>query len=298
MQYKNHRHVLCGIPQFYNIFVLHWNSKFMYMVDGSWTVKVGIWYTHYFLGAFEKLRKATISCNMSPSLRPHGKIRLPLDGFSWNTIFEYFPNICRRKFNFNSNLTRKTGTLHEDQYTFFIVSRSFFFRMKNVSDPNFRKTENTHFTFNNFSLRSCRLWYNVEKNILQWGRPYMTIWRMRIACRMPKATNIHTEYVIRIAFQMQQWLHERASMLRYKNIAWIACYWQIQTNKQTNKQTGDQIYLQTPHCCTFVPPLNFPTSMYRGFCAILGHLSIMLFYIPQSALTLRHTLELAMWERH
>ena len=43
----------------------------------------------------------------------------------------------------------------------------------------------------------------------------MTIWRMRIACWIPKATNTHPEYVLLIAFPQQQWLHERVSMLRY-----------------------------------------------------------------------------------
>jgi hypothetical protein len=42
---------------------------------------------------------------------------------------------------------------------------------------------------------------------------------MRIACWVPKATNTHSEYVILIAFPLQQWLHERASMLRYICIA-------------------------------------------------------------------------------
>jgi hypothetical protein len=42
---------------------------------------------------------------------------------------------------------------------------------------------------------------------------------MRIACRIPKAADTHTEYVILIAFLLKQWLHERASMLRYTHIA-------------------------------------------------------------------------------
>jgi len=29
-----------------------------------------------------------------PSVRPHGKPRLPLDGFSWNVVFEYLFKIC------------------------------------------------------------------------------------------------------------------------------------------------------------------------------------------------------------
>ena len=38
----------------------------------------------------------------------------------------------------------------------------------------------------------------------------MTIWRMRIACWTSKATNTHSEYVIFIAYTLQQWLNERA----------------------------------------------------------------------------------------
>ena len=51
------------------------------------------------------------------------------------------------------------------------------------------------------------------------GRPQTTIWRKRIACWIPKATNTHSQYVILIAFPQQQWLHERASLLRYTYIA-------------------------------------------------------------------------------
>jgi hypothetical protein len=43
----------------------------------------------------------------------------------------------------------------------------------------------------------------------------MTIRRMCIACWIPKATNTNSEYVIFIAFPLQQCLHERASILLY-----------------------------------------------------------------------------------
>jgi hypothetical protein len=59
------------------------------------------------------------------------------------------------------------------------------------------------------------------KNTVEPDRPQMTIWRMRIACWIPKATNTHSEYVILIDFPMQQWLPERASMLRYTYIAFF-----------------------------------------------------------------------------
>ena len=52
-----------------------------------------------FLGAFPKLRKAFISFFIS--VRPHGTTRLPLDGFSWNLIFEdFFSKICRENSSF------------------------------------------------------------------------------------------------------------------------------------------------------------------------------------------------------
>jgi hypothetical protein len=52
----------------------------------------------------------------------------------------------------------------------------------------------------------------------------MTIWRMRIACCIPNATNTNSEYVVLTAFPQQQWLHERASMLRY---TYVACLLKI-----------------------------------------------------------------------
>jgi len=39
--------------------------------------------------------------------------------------------------------------------------------------------------------------------------------RMRFACWIHKATGTHSEYVIFIAFLLQQNLHERAAILRY-----------------------------------------------------------------------------------
>jgi len=42
----------------------------------------------------------------------------------------------------------------------------------------------------------------------------MTIWRMRMACWIPKATNTHSQYITLIPFPLQYWLHERAYMLR------------------------------------------------------------------------------------
>ena len=41
------------------------------------------------------------------------------------------------------------GTLHEDQYTFFIITPSIL-GMRNVSDKSYRKNQNTRFIFTKF----------------------------------------------------------------------------------------------------------------------------------------------------
>jgi len=53
------------------------------------------------------------------------------------------------------------------------------------------------------------------KNMIEPDRPQITIWSMPIECWIPEATYTHLEYVVLIACPPQQWLHERASMLRY-----------------------------------------------------------------------------------
>jgi len=52
--------------------------------------------------------------------------------------------------------------------------------------------------------------------------PQMTIRRMHIACCIPKATNTHSEYVILIAFPLQQWFNLSASPVRYTHISCLA----------------------------------------------------------------------------
>jgi len=46
----------------------------------------------------------------------------------------------------------------------------------------------------------------------------MTIGPTQTACCILKYTNTHSEYVILIAFPLQQWLHESNSMLRYRTL--------------------------------------------------------------------------------
>ena len=55
-------------------------------------------------GPLAKLRKAIVSfvmcLSVCLSVRPHGRPRLPLDGFSWTLIADYFSKVCRENPSF------------------------------------------------------------------------------------------------------------------------------------------------------------------------------------------------------
>ena len=70
--------------------------------------------------------------------------------------------------------------------------------------------------FNNHAIYRI-MW----KIIIQPGRSQMTAGHQRFSRCIPISTKTYSQYAIIIAFPLQQWLHERASMLRYTYIACI-----------------------------------------------------------------------------
>jgi len=92
-------------------------------------------------------------------------------------------------------MTIITSTLRE-QCTFFIISLSFLPRMKNVSHEICRENQNTHFMFNNFFLFGNRAVYEIYWKYRWAEQATITIWRMRIACWIHKATDTHLEFVV------------------------------------------------------------------------------------------------------
>jgi len=62
------------------------------------------------------------------------------------------------------------------------------------------------------------------KKVVEWSRPQIIIWHTHIACWIPKATDTHSEYVILIAFPLQQWLQGCSSVLRYTYPACLVLY--------------------------------------------------------------------------
>ena len=79
-----------------------------------------------------------------------------------------------------------------------------------------RRSNLLHFFLDNVE-KFCRPGHGPDDNIIP---------LMRIACWIPKATDTRSERVTLIAFPLHQWLHERASVLRYTYIArfvYISC---------------------------------------------------------------------------
>ena len=59
------------------------------------------------------------------------------------------------------------------------------------------------------------------KNILDWVRSQMTIWRMHISLWIPKATNTHSDCVILIAFPLHQFLQNAYLIWLYTFIVFL-----------------------------------------------------------------------------
>jgi len=154
----------------------------------------------------------------------HGTVRFPLDGFPRNLVLRtfFFWKICREN-SFHQNLTRITGTLHEDHYTF-MVSCRIILRMRNVSDRTCKASQNAHFIFCIPLPPHNRAVYEIIwKNIVERGRPQTTVWRIRLLDGWQRV-QAHTQKCVLIAFPRQQWLRERAPMLRYTYIACLVKY--------------------------------------------------------------------------
>jgi len=119
------------------------------------------------LSAFARLQKPTVSFRMSvrPYFRPHRTPQFPSGRiFIKFDIWVCFEHISW-KYTFLWHMTRKTGSSHEELFTFAMVSCWIFLRTKNVSNKSCRENQNTHFVcaMRFFFPKSCPLWYNVEK---------------------------------------------------------------------------------------------------------------------------------------
>jgi len=96
------------------------------------------------------------------------------------------------------------GTLYDDLCTFIIASCQILLRMRNVLGKSCRK-KNTNFVFSSIFHKLCHMWDTVQK----YGTPGQTtvdnvLWCTCFAHWISKAVDTHPEYVILIAFPLQQ----------------------------------------------------------------------------------------------
>jgi hypothetical protein len=172
----------------------------------------------WYLGTFAKLRKPTISFFMSgcPCFYPSAcnnsaPTRLI---FVESGIWGFFENLSR-KLKFRWNLSRITGALH-DRCTVMKISRWILLRMRSVWDKSCRENQNTHFMFSSLFFprrKLCRLWKKCGENVVEPDIPHDD---MAHAHCMPDNLRPQTHTISSTyCLSMQQWLRERASLLRW-----------------------------------------------------------------------------------
>jgi len=96
--------------------------------------------------------------------------------------------------------------LHEDLFPFLLISCSFLLRMINVSDKCCNENQDTHFVFRGPLLKIVSVYEIMWK---KYGRTRQVtddniIWRIRIACWIPKPTDTRWKHLRLIAFLLQQ----------------------------------------------------------------------------------------------
>jgi len=160
----------------------------------------------------QKCKKQLLAASCVSTFQ-HETTELPLDMISLNLIFQYFLKMHGDSSRFIKIRQEQQVLYMKMNIHFFIISHSFLLRMKNVSDKSCKGNPNSHFILNNFSF-NVTIYEILWKNIVHPSRPQM-IWHKNFACCVPKATALHSEYVVLIAFPLQQWKYEHASLFCY-----------------------------------------------------------------------------------
>ena len=111
--------------------------------------------------------------------------------------------------------------------SFLIISRLFLLRIRNISDKSCKENQIKYFMYRNipFFFENRTVYQKMWDNSVEPGNPQTTVRSMSTVCRIPKATNTHSQYIILIASPLKQWLQERPSMLRLTYIVCLALYY-------------------------------------------------------------------------
>jgi hypothetical protein len=98
-----------------------------------------------------------------------------------------------------------------------IISRSFLLRMRNISDKSYR-VKTRHLCSITF-FENHAVYEIMWKNGVEWAGHRWQYGACALHAEYLRLQDIHSDYVILIAFPLQQLLYECASMLRYTRIA-------------------------------------------------------------------------------
>jgi len=169
------------------------------------------------LDAFAKLLQETISfvtCFCLPAcLSVHTEqLRSFWTDFNWIWCLRISPKSV--KFQVSLKYDKKSGYFTRIRsYVYNNVSFSSSYNAKCFRQKSWRKSEIKFCVKKIFYPKNLAIFKIVWKNIVERGRPHMTIWRMRFACWVTKATNTYSEYVNTCCFfSLQKWFRERASL--------------------------------------------------------------------------------------
>ena len=106
--------------------------------------------------------------------------------------------------------------------------------MRNVPHRDVEKTNTRILCSITFFIKNRADYEKMWKNIVWPDGSHMTIWRMRIACWVPKAKDTYSEYVILIDFPLQQLSQGRISMPYITYLSWYnmrLCYRRFATDR-------------------------------------------------------------------
>ena len=145
----------------------------------------------HFLGAFTKLRKATISFVMS--------VRMEQLGSHWADFHEiWYLRIFRKsvaKIQVSLKSDKNKGYFTwRPTYIFLSYLAHFFLEWEMFQTKVVEKIK-THFMFSIFFFENRAVYEIMWENTVQRGRPKTTIWCKRIASWIHRATNTHTQVV-------------------------------------------------------------------------------------------------------
>ena len=101
----------------------------------------------------------------------------------------------------------------------------------------------------------------------------MTIWCMRIAFWIPKATNTHSEFVIFIGYVRQQWFRESASMSGYAYIACLVIAFSLDIRSFNSNINNRRYWFEHP----LLEPIQFQYLEVPHIVNLLGRITYLLF---------------------